>query len=164
MWLICVIVLNLIVSINITWRSKQEEITPLLSSSTPSFLPPFPPFPPLTFRGVLQHQGFQLGPLCVEPLHQFVGIHRVGQVSLWVWGGQSGQSVQFVGPAMKQTGKMLGSLPLIYVIMCNHRVRLLSPPPVIFPSIISPPLTVIFNWGGADSKLENHQSNLSNWV
>lgn len=56
----------------------------------------------LTFSRVLQHQALQFRPLCVEPLHQFVGVDWVGEVALWVRGGHSGQSVQFVGPAKRQ--------------------------------------------------------------
>lgn len=84
--------------------SKQSKTTPLLSSSTPppSFLPPF-----LTIRGVLKHQALQFRPLGVESLHQFVCVDWVGQVALWVRSGHSGQLIKFVGPAKRQTDKML---------------------------------------------------------
>lgn len=60
------------------------------------------PFLPLTIRGVLKHQALQFSPLCVESLHQFVGIHWMAQVALWVRGGHFGQIIKFVGPAKVQ--------------------------------------------------------------
>lgn len=61
----------------------------------------------LTIRRVLKHQALQFGPLCVESLHQLVGVHWVSEVALGVSGGRSGQSVQFRGPAKRQTDKNL---------------------------------------------------------
>lgn len=52
----------------------------------PSLLPLF--FP--TVRWILQHQALQFSPLCVEPLHQLVGVYWVTQVALGVRGGHSG--------------------------------------------------------------------------
>lgn len=41
----------------------------------------------LTIGGILKHQALQFRPLSVEPLHQFVGVHWVGQVALRVRSG-----------------------------------------------------------------------------
>lgn len=60
---------------------------PLTSdSSRPCLIPLL--FP--TIRGILQHQALQFSPLCVEPLHQLVGIYWVTQVAFRVRGGHSG--------------------------------------------------------------------------
>lgn len=61
----------------------------------------------VTVRGVLKHQALQFRPLRVESLHQFVGIHWVGEVALRVRRGRAGQSIQFHGPAERQTDKEL---------------------------------------------------------
>lgn len=60
---------------------------PLTSDSSCPCLIPFL-FP--TIRGILQHQALQFSPLCVEPLHQLVGVYWVTQVALRVRGGHFG--------------------------------------------------------------------------
>lgn len=75
----------------------------------------------LTIWGVLQHQALQLRPLRVQPLHQFVGIDRMGQETLGVRCGKFGQGVQFVGPAKYTQMTML--CLIIIVSMHRHEMR-----------------------------------------
>lgn len=69
-------------------------------SSFPSLIPLL--FP--TVRGILQHQALQFSPLCVEPLHQLVGVYWVTQVALRIRGGHSGKGIEFVRPAERWRG------------------------------------------------------------
>jgi len=52
----------------------------------------------LTFGGVSEHQGLQVAPLRVQPLHQLEGVDRVAQEALWVLDGRDRQGVQLIGP------------------------------------------------------------------
>ena len=51
-----------------------------------------------TVSGVTEDKALQIPPLCVQPLHQFEGIHRVSQEALRVLCGCGCQGIQLVSP------------------------------------------------------------------
>lgn len=68
---------------------------------------------PLTCSRVLKNKVLQYRPVCVQPLHQFICIHRVGQVTLRVCCWLAGQGLHFAGPTEKPKEKK--DYPPIYL-------------------------------------------------